>query len=257
MADIFDDAREALARAEEHIKNFDSEARRYIESGTSASITETKREGAQEITIVKYAQVPVRMASIACDAVNNLRMALDRLGYATATATGKENPEQTYFPFTEHDRAFDNPEAMRRSEDVPHEVMALFRTFKPYKGGNDLLWALNRIANINKHRLLVPVLVDVTTVSIFGVGLGPASSLTYSNWDRTKRQVEYAVDLSYGEPNEHVRITFDITFDQPDVIRGQPAVRVLGYVAANVRTIIEAAVEVASRHGYLGKKCPQ
>jgi hypothetical protein len=33
------------------------------------------------------------------------------------------------------------------------------RRFKPYKGGNDLLWALNGICNVNKHRMLVPVVI--------------------------------------------------------------------------------------------------
>jgi hypothetical protein len=36
-------------------------------------------------------------------------------------------------------------------------VIDVLNTIKPYKGGNDALWKLSKLNNIDKHRLLVPV----------------------------------------------------------------------------------------------------
>ena len=49
---------------------------------------------------------------------------------------------------------------------MPPEILALFRAFKPYKGGNDALWALNKLCNAKKHCALIPFDIGRANVSI-------------------------------------------------------------------------------------------
>jgi hypothetical protein len=46
-----------------------------------------------------------------------------------------------------------------RFKDLPQEMISLFRSLQPFKGGNDLLWALNKLCVVNKHKMLAHVAV--------------------------------------------------------------------------------------------------
>jgi hypothetical protein len=77
--------------------------------------------------------------------IEALRSALDQAGAACAVLTGKTNPKKSYFPFADS-----GPELTKvikgRCKDLPGEIISLFRSFQPYQGGNDPLWAMNKIA---------------------------------------------------------------------------------------------------------------
>ncbi|MDP8983180.1 MAG: hypothetical protein M3O35_21605 [Acidobacteriota bacterium] len=93
------------------------------------------------------------MEEIVGDAINNLRAALDHAAYGIAVASGRVKPRHTYFPFAGTAAKFD-VSARGLCKDVPDEIFTLFRALKPYKGGDDILWALNQIAIGDKHKLL-------------------------------------------------------------------------------------------------------
>jgi hypothetical protein len=54
------------------------------------------------------------------------------------------------------------PAANTIIEYLPDLQKLIFETFKPWEDGNFPIWALGRLDNINKHRMIMPVLANIT-----------------------------------------------------------------------------------------------
>src|ERR1022692_4111514 len=96
--------------------------------------------------------LPDLFFALTSDALHNVRDSLDNAEYALAVAAGKTHPLHTAFPFGGSAADFENN--LGRCKDIPKEIHALFRAYGPYRGGNDFLWALNKLAVTDKHKLL-------------------------------------------------------------------------------------------------------
>jgi hypothetical protein len=160
MADPFESSRLKIARAKQHVKDLETGIQSFIGSEPYECVSEADPNDADrfhhKINLVK--PLPKGLAVFAGEASNCLREALDNSGYALAAATGKPDSRSCAFPFSGSSADFERS-ARGRCKDLRDGIFALLRRFKPYKGGNDLLWALNGICNVNKHRMLVPVVI--------------------------------------------------------------------------------------------------
>ena len=197
--------------------------------------------GLREFSKIKFPSVPEQLADIASEAANSLRSALDRTGYATAVASGKTNPKKAYFPIADSEAQLKDV-IDRRCTDLPKNIVALFRTFKPYKGRNDLLWALNRIANTNKHCRLVPVDLFVGSPSM------------EVSWRSTEHEIVYTRNGVETNPDDNLCFQIDIAFDEVDVIRGQPICTVLGNMSHQVQNVLHATALVVNGDAVVAKK---
>jgi hypothetical protein len=87
--------------------------------------------------------------------------------------------------------------------------LAVFRSFQPYQGGDNLLWSINAIANCQKHRTIHPMLGGVSSVGLrqMKVTGGIVSASFPPAWDGQKNEivlgeftagskVEYDMDLA-------------------------------------------------------------
>ena len=102
--------------------------------------------------------LPNDLPTIIGDAVYNIRSSLDILICDVARANGKEISD-LYFPF-ERDRKNFICSAKYRliQKTLPNVARLLLDTVKPYKTGNFRLWGINKLSNIDKHQLLMPVI---------------------------------------------------------------------------------------------------
>jgi hypothetical protein len=145
---------------------------------------------------------------------------------------------------------------------LPPEIRDLFEGFKPYKGGNNALWALNEMANAPKHMTLYPVSIGSLGVAfdhslIPGVRgqtfvAGAGSLLQFNGiqintptWDSAKNEMvfaRYPDGVFQGDPN--FDIAFSIALDDVDeVICGQNPVSTLHAMAGEVeRVLMDAEV---------------
>lgn len=113
--------------------------------------------------------LPLRVPGVARDAINNLRSALDHLGFAAATASGKRG-KNAGFPFGSNAE-----DALSRrigkSRDIPARVFNAMMALRPYSGGNEDLWRLNRLANVGKHERFVRAVLRTSQIEYaFEVG---------------------------------------------------------------------------------------
>lgn len=102
---------------------------------------------------------PERLRYLAYSTVNDLRNALDQAVCASATMINKATAKDAYFPFGESPADVDGKLGNKQYADVPETLKPFLRslqsypTSSAYEGGNDLLRALGKIANPNKHQI--------------------------------------------------------------------------------------------------------
>ena len=191
--------------------------------------------------------VPENLQGIASDAVCNLRSALDQCSYAVCKAAGGKGKD-TYFPFGDTAAEVKSRHA-QGSNEIPPEIFAVMEGFKPYQGGDDLLWALNKLSNANKHRILVPVAAmtgHIQAIDFSSTGDGPARIAMNPEWDSEKNEIE----LGRVGPNEkfklNMEIAFYVTFGEVAVLAREEAGTVLNTLSGKVESIL-MAVEAEGR----------
>jgi len=183
------------------------------------------------------------------DIASNLRAALDQAGYAATVASGNIKLEKTNFPFADSlanlNNNIDGPRNVCR--DLPPEITAIFRGFKPYKGGNDPLWALNKLCNTKKHCALVPLQIGSATVFFVSDVIGDNwSSSTVSpnsfglGWNPEKNEITLTTTPPGVTPKITADVAFNIAIEGIETIVGEQATHVLHAMSGIVERVLMA-----------------
>ena len=147
-----------IKRAKEH----DAELQRQLRSFLDARPYKVgyKHDSATRKLIYYVTAVdstPDCLPLIAGDVIQNLMSALDHLAYQIVcrdTSDNPPNPKWIYFPIADNLREYEAKKA-RKIQGAFGATIAAIDALKPYKDGNDSLWSLYRLNNIEKHRLLL------------------------------------------------------------------------------------------------------
>jgi hypothetical protein len=248
--DLFYSSRLTLVHAQQHIQNFNVLVDDFVNGKPWSHAVDEHPQSGQHIHKIKFTrQLPQMLPCALFDIANNLRAALDQAGYAAAVAwRRKSDPKRTNFPFGDDPAGLkNNVEGRKVCEDCPPEIIALFRSFNPYKGGNDPLWALNKLCNTKKHCALVPLNINQAsafyTSDIIGAGwsmqtVSPNS--TGLGWDPTKNEITLAITPPGVQPRITVDVAFSVAIGGIDTIGGTPARTVLANMSRIVETILLA-----------------
>lgn len=252
MADPFESSRRKLARAKKHILDLERRIGDFIKKNPCTKVVERDLQRAKEIHKIKLVKrvprSPSSFEDFASDAVLNMRATLDHAGYAVAVAANpaRKNPTCTAFPFARSAAELENA-IKGRSKDIPKEILALFRSFKPYKGGNNLLCALNEICNAEKHKIVTPAALTISTRGAMNVrGTGDWSTPAQAVWDSSKNEmvlIEAALDAQVEYDLEFFTL---VIFDEIDAIRGEQVLGTLNALAGEVERVL-LAIEAESR----------
>jgi hypothetical protein len=225
--DPFRFAWEGIEHAQRRINELEWEATAWINSKPCARVVETDPDSAQEVHKIKVVKpMPVGLSHIAFDAGNSLRAALDRAGSAVANAI-KPGSERGKFPFADTSEKLSGKRTRPKggSHDLPEEIFDVMVSFQPYKRGNTLLWAVNQLANANKHAVVVPI---VMTNGFLVVNRGPGL-VTHRKggvieWDPVKQEMELFATLPGYGPNYQLDFTAYIIIGDIEGLERIPAV---------------------------------
>jgi len=228
---------------------FNSLEQDFLKRQCSGPVTEVEAASGHKVVKLKFFKaVPLEIASVVSDAANNLRDSLDHAAYATAqAATQGSQPKHAAFPFAGSAEQVENS-IKGRSREVPADILTLFRGLKPYRGGDDQLYALNTIANADKHTMLQPIAISTGS---FNMGLdkvsGGVMGIGDFAWDAARNEIvllritkDAVVDFS------HMGLHVYLVFSEATLEAADPVGRILDVLAHRVETIL-AAVEVESR----------
>ncbi|MFK0161765.1 hypothetical protein [Rhizobium sp. NPDC090279] len=244
--EAFESAFSSIEWANEQIAELESKIIGFYNSNPFENIKEIDTATGQEIYKVKLiAKLPNRLANLTKDAASNLRDALDHAVYAsTRLLTGKQDPGETGFPFGVDAAAVSREVNGKRLKGNAPEIRPVLEAIKPHKGGNDQLYALNRLRNPNTHRLIVPVVAASTSysMSISGSINGP-SQIGYNRWDAKKQETEY-MRLGIGsQANFSISISFDVLFDAIEQVQGKSVIATLKDMSREVHNAIDTIKE--------------
>ena len=203
--------------------------------------------------LVKADEIPEKIALITGDITQNLRSSLDHLAYklfAAGPGNGTEG-RHIYFPIA---KDFDQykKDKSRKTEGLAQPAKELIDEVKPYKGGNDIIWKIHELNNIDKHRLLVTVGSSFGSVDIgkhlrksmteaFPDNNMPAIPLFIKPADNLfplKVGDELFVDGPNAKPIPDMRFKFEIVLNEPGIIEGEPLIEILQTMIDSVDNLI-------------------
>jgi len=145
-----------IERAKEHLRNLENIAL-ACRGKTLHIVLPQDNSKAGDIIPKRREDVPVysfEMLAVAGDAIHSLRSALDHLAYQLAIiGSGKPPSRRVEFPIAK-DRDTYEAEKARKVEGIRPEAIEAIDALKPYKGGNDTLWRIHQLDNIDKHRFV-------------------------------------------------------------------------------------------------------
>lgn len=248
--DPFRSPKQKLARAQEHIRDFEAACKIFIEGNPYARSIEVDTDGVTKLHKIKLTQdIPDRLTDLAQDSIEALRHTLDQIGYACALLAGKANPRCAYFPFASSGGEL--AAVIRgRCKDIPSDIVSVFRSYQPYQGGNDELWAMSKIANA-KHTVLVPVGHASEGFRMKRGTIRGPGAIMCPRWDSEKQEMVFAKSGPGGDIEYDVEFAFYIAFGNVPIFEGRPVLDVLKYLANVVDSIITATEAECRRIGLL------
>lgn len=248
-----------IGRAREHLTTLSTEVREYLDSKPYSVGVRRHPESRRLIYFVAAVQPTTpRLSALLGDTIHNLRSALDHLAYQLVwVGTGNVPSSHVYFPIA-GDRPKYLEQRRRQLKGARPAAVATLDALTPYKGGNDALWQLHKLNNVDKHRVLI------TAGSAFqGVNIGAhlsremqkqiaASPLTdkFANVppldlfirpaDRMfplKAGDELFIDGPDSEPNEKLEFRFEVAFGEQGIAFGVPIIETLASLVNLVESI--------------------
>jgi hypothetical protein len=188
---------------------------------------------------------------------NNLRAVLDQAGYASAVAAKSPSLKSVKFPFGPTLQHWQN-NVTGGCKDLPPEIRAIFESQKSYKGGNDILWAVNEIANANKHLALKPLIISSPDAFFTLRSVGPGGMIEAVSpggfgigWDAKNRQLTLCSLPAAAKTDINLDLTFSVAVDGIDVIANQQARSFLNSACNEIERILMATETECRRLGLL------
>jgi hypothetical protein len=256
MSNFFDSPRLTLKRAMHHIDDLAAQIIEFRrEAPWSLVVVESETESPKKVHKLKFDKpLPETWACIVFDAVNNLRATLDQIGYGSAIASGKAEPEGTNFPFGKDADGVENVLRKNKADrSLPPDIIDLFRSVEPYEKGNgQILWAINKLCNAKKHCALVPTRITgaqanftawVPDDTVAGTGLGG------SNWMPNELELILMVLPPDINPKITGNLSINISVDTLEIVRNKPIVGVLRGAVDTINGLLISAEAICQRLG--------
>ncbi len=185
-------------------------------------------------------RIPPMVAGIAADAIGGLRSALDLAVCDCKRLAGHTDMRNTYFHFAGSEVEWDKSVG-HRTKGVPPQIVGAMRALKPWGGGFDLLYALSKLAVLDKHQLLVPIALNNTAIGFDAIRIKFASMLEIPipNWDPVKNEGVF-LKTGPGSEIEYDGLKFRkfIAFGDVELVAREPVVPILDKLRKLVGEIV-------------------
>jgi hypothetical protein len=245
----FNSSKQRIKRAKAHIRNMDRLFKAFIRRKPYKLVSDPHPDGTHDILKLraKRRRLPTSFADLSNDAVENLRAALDHATYAIAIATptvSHERLRDIYFPFSRDKQSF----AKRIRETCPgfdKEIVALLSSFQPYKGGNDILWALNEMAISSKHKTVTRMLFTIPAAHTYEIS-GVSNFSLPPPFDVERNEFVLGHIKRNSRSHYSAGFAYQIGFNDVPILAGKPAIGILYKMTSTVEEIV-SKLEALSR----------
>jgi hypothetical protein len=249
-----------ITRAKEHVANLERELRAFIDRSPYKVAAKRDPETHKLVYYVMSAEgTPDCLALIAGDAIQNLMSALDHLAYQLVCSETADNPpklDRIYFPIGDDKEKYETKKR-EYMKGAHQETLDAIDSLKPYKDGNYLLWALYRLNNIDKHRLLFTVGPEAGGINVGQLMANeiratfPAEAVAaLESMNAFLMPADPGFPLKAGfelyiggvdeKPNPKQQFRFDVVLSEPGVIDGKPLLEAVNELTGLVEGIVTA-----------------
>lgn len=230
-------------QAKDHMAQLQNEIKVYFNSHPYSVGAKKDPQTKRLIYYVTGAkELPEKISLISGDIIQNLRSSLDHLVYKLfiVGTNGKTNGRHIYFPIDKDVETYEK-EKSRKTEGISDEAKSLIDSVKPYKGGNDTLWQINELNNLDKHRLLVTVGSSFGSLDV-GAHMHAMMKKSFPDHDFPSiplfiKPADILFPLKVGdelfsdspEAKEipDMQFRFEIVLNEPGIVEGEPVAEVL------------------------------
>ncbi|SRR5713101_3613824 len=228
-------ARLKIDWAKKHIANLDAQRVAFLETNPYYGVPKFNAEtNCIEYILQSLPEIPDVFPLILGDAVHNLRSALDYLA-CELVRSANVTPDHVYFPISNGVEQY-KASSGGKTQGIPKAAKDEIDKMRPYRGGNNGLWALHELDIIDKHRLLPTV---SRTIGHWSVELSTtATSYTFALSPILEEGHIIGSIPGNHEPDKRMSVTADISFGEPDVIKGRPMIETLTQLANLVEAIV-------------------
>ncbi|MGQ0509881.1 MAG: hypothetical protein ACT4P9_04645 [Betaproteobacteria bacterium] len=216
--------------------------------------------------LISIEGVPDPLAAIAGDVIQNLRSALDHLAHQLwLMVPGADPTVEVNFPFWNEPAKFKSAlsRKIKRCRQDAIDVLGAVEPCKGLKGHQ--LWVLNRLNNVDKHRLLITIasswfhdmsfedLFSNTGIADFFAGAGirekikfPPMVIRAANPSISALKAGDVLPLvvfdrsAESELGKNLYLRFEITLNEPGVIEGKPILETVKQLAGLVNRTVDA-----------------
>ncbi len=202
------------ARAKEHLDELRERLRKFREDEPISFKREDDLTNQQHVVRIKIKGVPDKITLIAGDFLYCLRSSLDQLVWALAKSVGSY-PKGTQFPiFEQRDQGKFN----RNTLGVPPGAIAVIESYQPYNAQSPtvmkehLLWQLNKLCNIDKHRRIP---TDATVID-FNFPDFPRKFISLAKFDHDAEIITVPLELKEYmkiNPMANLNVTFGDSYE--------------------------------------------
>jgi hypothetical protein len=152
-----------IERAKKHLYYLETSLISYRGKRKTEFIKQENRQpGTLPIIEMNLPVIPFDALAAAGDVIQNLRSALDHLAFQlfTVGSPGKFPSTRFCFPICKSHEAYE-VEKGTKVKGMREDAKKAIDNLKPYKGGNDDLWLLHQLNNVDKHNFLLTEGEDV------------------------------------------------------------------------------------------------
>ena len=242
-----------LSRANRHIRDFGLASKAFNDSVPySVAFKENRTAGKRIYYLSRVDPLPIELATIAADVLQNLRSALDQTAFQMELVGngGAEPKHRVYFPIA--NGAAEYPRLRTKYlRFMRQDAADAIDLIEPYKGGKGhALWQLNKLSNADKHKLLIATGAYTRGVDVSHIGTHAFRRMCVPITlpPLFIGEVSGPVGLSVGDAlfidafehqvQQDLKIVCDVSFDYPAIIQREPAIKTLH----NMETLVNATV---------------
>lgn len=242
MDPLFGGSKLKVKRANQHIDELQSILTAFLKTDFyNINVEKNVEDGQYELKFKVTQEFPREIPLVIGDVVHNLRSSLDLMTSEIVIKAGSTPDSYTKFPFYETRQELVGAINGGKIETAPKTIIDLIvDTIKPYKGGNDPLYALHNLDIVDKHVLLIP------TVSVIALLNASAEDEGHNVFQFAQITVRESGKLNLVSSSHKINITdygqpaFGVFFDKGQVFEGQPVIPTLHQLSQLVFGIIDA-----------------
>jgi hypothetical protein len=214
MRDDLLDAYAAADWAIAHLEGFQQRLKAWINGPPYSLIEEPHPEMGKKLIKLRIdSPLPLIFSAEVGAIINAVRTSLDLLASALARRNRKKPSADRHFPIYPTLYDFIDPlNVAKREQWLPDSARGIIENLKPYRGGNDRLFALHHFDVIRKHERLLAVRISPTSISAspraraeglkfpsFWAGFDNNTVIAWTAIDATDSELQLAVDVTFNE----------------------------------------------------------